>query len=80
MDKIESDILKSQEITPFLWYRYTEDVFFIWTHDEEKLESFIDDLNSYHLSTKFTHESNKGYIPFFDLNVNLYIESTDRHQ
>ena len=44
MDKLESDFLKSQELTPLLWYRYIDDVFFIWTHGEEKLASFIDDL------------------------------------
>ena len=37
MDKRESGFLKSQELTPLLWYRYTDDVFFIWTHGEEKL-------------------------------------------
>ena len=89
MDKLESDFLKSQELTPLLWYRYIDDVFFIWTHGEEKLASFIDDLNNYHPNIKFTHESNKEHIPFLDLNVklsgnklstDLYIKSTDRHQ
>ena len=64
-------------------------MFFIWTHGEEKLASFIDDLNSYHPNIKFTHESNKEHIPFLDLNVNLsgnklssdlYIKPTDMHQ
>ena len=29
MDKLERDFLKSQELTPLLWYRYIDDVFFI---------------------------------------------------
>ena len=88
MDKLKRDFLKSQELTRLLWYRYIDDVFFIWTHGEEKLASFIDDLNSNHPNIRFTHESNKQYIPFLDLNVNLsgnqlsadmYIKPTDRH-
>ena len=45
MDKLESDFLKSQELTPLLWYRYMGDVFFIWTYGEEKLVS-LNDLNN----------------------------------
>ena len=89
MDKLVGDFLKSQELTPWLWYRYIDDVFFIWSHGEEKLASFIDDLNSYHPNIKLTHESNKQHISFLDLNVNLsgnklstdlYIKPTDRRQ
>ena len=71
MDKFESDFLKSQELTPLLQYRYTEDVFFVWTHGEEKLPSVIYDLNNYHPNITFTDESNKEHIPFLDLNVNM---------
>ena len=64
-------------------------VFFIWTHGEEKLALFLNDLNNYHPNSKFTHESNKEHILFLDLNVkllgnnlstDLYIKSTERHQ
>ena len=71
MDKRESDFVNSQELTPLLWYRYIDDVFFIWIHGGEKLVSFINDLNNYHHNIKFTHESNKEHISFIDLNVNL---------
>ena len=71
MDKLESYFLKSQELPPLLCYCYIDVVFFIWTHGEEKLASFIDDLNNYHPNIKFTRWSNKEHIPFLDLNVNL---------
>ena len=86
MYKLKSGFLKSQELTPLLSYRYIDDDFFIWTQGEEKLASFLSILNNYHLSIKFTHEFNKKYIPFLDLNVklsgdklstDLYIKSTD---
>ena len=28
-----------------LWFRYIDEVFFIWTHGQEKLDSFIEELN-----------------------------------
>ena len=89
MDKLETDFLKSQELTPLFWYHYIDDMFFIWTHGEEKLISFLNVRNNYHPNIKFIHESNKEHIPLLDLNVklsgnklstNLYIRSTDRHQ
>ena len=43
-DKLDSDFLKFQELTPYLSYRYTDDVFFVWTHGEEKLASFLNVL------------------------------------
>ena len=34
MDKTETNFLKTQELQPFVWLRYTDDIFFIWTHGE----------------------------------------------
>ena len=88
MDKFESKFLNSQELAPLLWYHYTDNMFFIWIHGEEKFASFINDLNNYDPNIKFTDESNKEHIPFLDLNVNLSgnqlstdlcIKSTDWH-
>ena len=41
MDKLESGFLKSQDLTPFLWCRYIDDVVFIWPHGKEKLALFF---------------------------------------
>ena len=71
MDKIQSDFLKTQEAKPLVWYRYIDDVFFIWTHGEQKLNSFLEELNNYHPNIKFIHESSKENISFLDLSVNL---------
>ena len=81
MNKLDSDFLKSQELTPLRRYRYIDDVFFIWTHGEENFASFSNDLSKYHSIIKFTHESNKEHIPFLDFNVKLLGNklSTDLH-
>ena len=89
MDKIENNFLKTQQNTPLVWYRFIDDVFFIWTHGEQKLKSFLESLNTFHPNIKFTHESSKECISFLDLPVSLsgnklstdlYIKPTDRHQ
>ena len=32
MDEVETEFLKSQELQSFLWLRYIDDIFFMWTH------------------------------------------------
>ena len=63
--KLESDVLKSRELTPFNWYFSTDNVFFIWTHGDEKHASLSNVLSNYHPSIKFTHESNKEHTIHF---------------
>ena len=88
MDEVETSFLETQEIKPLVWFRYIDDVFFIWTHGQEKLDSFLEELNRCNSSIKFTYESSKTSIPFLDLKVSLsngylstdlHIKSTDRH-
>ena len=72
-----------------MWFRYIDDVFFIWTHDPDKLVSFMTMFNNYFPNIKFTYESDKENITFRDLYVNLsgnklttdlHTKSTDTHQ
>ena len=41
MDKLETDFLNMQKYLPLVWYRYIDDIFFIWTRAEEKLKFFL---------------------------------------
>ena len=88
MDEVETEFLKAQERTPQVWFRYI-DIFFIWTHGKDHLETFLQEHNSFNADLKFTNESNEKEIPFLDLKVKLNegkistdldIKSTDRHQ
>ena len=88
MDKLETNFLKTQTLGPLMWFRYIDDVS-LWTHGEENLNWFLDNLNNYDPYMKFTHEYSKDEIPFFDLKVgiknsiittDLYVKDTDRHQ
>ena len=41
MDKFERELLKTQKLQPFVCLTYIDDKFFIWTHGNEELESFM---------------------------------------
>ena len=67
-----------------VWFCYTNDIFFIWTHGEKELEQLLKELNKTHLTLKFTHESSKEKISFLDLSngklyTDLHNEATEHH-
>ena len=89
MDAVETEFLTSQYLQPFLWLRYIDDIFFVWTHGEEKLVQFLNELNNFHPNVSFTYETSKNNVNFLNLNVSLkdgaihtdlYIKPTDDHQ
>ena len=89
MDQIESEFLKTQQHQPLVWFRYIDDIFFIWTHCREKLEGYLDNFNKFHPNLRFTLEYSRKNVTFLDLDVkildrkivtNLHIKATDRHQ
>ena len=72
-----------------IWRRYIADTFFIWEHGEESLEKFLNKLNTFHPTIKFTAEYSKETINFLDVNVrlvegelmtDLFVKPTDTHQ
>ena len=48
LGKLEKNLLRWATHKPILWWRYIDDIFAVWTHSEEKLIKFIDDINTYH--------------------------------
>ena len=88
-DKVEREFLEAEDIKPWVWLRYIDDIFFIWTEGENKLESFLQRLNTFHPNLKFTHEKSKTSINFLDFVVringdkfetDLYSKPADCHQ
>ena len=39
-------ILKDIELQPRIWWRYIDDIFFIWEHGENSLKQFTEKLNA----------------------------------
>ena len=54
MAELEVEVLRKTAIKPHLWWRYIDDIFVPWEHQEEKLELFIDNINKMHPTKKFT--------------------------
>ena len=57
-------------------------MFFIWTHGEKRLQTFLEKLDKIHPNITSTHASRKENISFLDPNIiyDLHIKPTDRHQ
>ena len=71
MDQHETKFLETQILKPLVWFRYIDDILFIWTHSEEKLKKFIENFNSFSHDIKFTYESDEESISFSGLSFNL---------
>ena len=89
MAELEEKILNASEKKPMIWWRYIDDIFFIWEHGEESLEKFLSKLNSFPPTIKFTAEHSKETINFLDVNIrlvgeelmtDLFVKPTDTHQ
>ena len=88
VDDAEIAFLQTQRFKPIVWLIYNDDIFFIWIHGEENLNSFMKDFNSFKSNLNFTFEYDRNSINFLDLNVKLnngelttivYIKPTDCH-
>ena len=66
MADLEERILKDIELKPRIWWRYIDDIFFIWEHGEDSLKQSIETLKSCHPTIKFTAEWSKEEINFLD--------------
>ena len=89
MGYLEERFIGLCDLKPWVWWRFLDDVFMIWLHSEEELKIFLDRLNTFHNSIKFTWEIGFRRICFLDVAVTLteggfvtdvYNKPTDVHQ
>ena len=89
MDQLEIKFLENQNLKSLVWFRYLDDIFFIWTHSEENLRNVMTEFNLFSNDINFTYEYNKDTISFLDLKVissndklitSLYSKHTGCHQ
>ena len=87
--KFETDTLTRAPFQPYIWWRYMDDIFMIWTRSVQDLNTFTSFLNNIHPTVKFTCDYTFTSIPFLDVNVSLhngeivtdlYTKPTDKHQ
>ena len=89
MGDLECHFIESCEFKPWIWWHFLDDIFMIWLHGREKLESFLDDLNTFHETIKFTWEISYTKIYFLDVmftlengcfTTDIYSKPTDTHR
>ena len=89
MAELKEEILRKAGFKLYLWWRYINDIFFLWEHGEEKLNSFTFNINKMHPTIKLTAYWSKTSINFPDVTVSiaegvietdLYVTPTDSHQ
>ena len=75
MDAVESMMLASTDLQPSIYLRYIDDIFGVWTHGPDSLDKFLDHLNDFHPSLKFSVERsdhlNQKQLPFLDTLIKL---------
>ena len=64
MDKMEIEFLEAEDIKPWVWLTYINDIFIIWTESKNKLEYFLKQLNIFHPNLKLMHERSKTSVSF----------------
>ena len=98
MDKFETGLIadfeKQHGLKPLVWFRYIDDIFFIWTDGHESLRKFIDFAQTYSQkkkmksTIKFEVNFSEKSVHFLDITVSLmngllettlYTKPTDGH-
>ena len=73
---------------PTIWWRYIDDVFAVWPHGDEHLKEFLQEINVFHPTMKFTTWYRES-VTFLDVKVicdgnrldtDVYTKPTDAHQ
>ena len=83
------NFLSTTRLRPLVWWRYIDDIFMIWPYTRLELNSFLEALNSFHETIKFTSEVSATSVNFLDVTVHkdnqgklhtsLYTKPTDSH-
>ena len=69
MHRLESRFLAVCDPAPLFYRRYIDDVFFIWTHGEPSLVTFLEAYNNMHPSIKFTWKYSDQSVDFLDATI-----------
>lgn len=71
MAHFEENNILNQELKPLLYRRYIDDIFIVWSHGPEELQTLFRHANRAHHTIKFTIESSTETIHFLDLTLSL---------
>ena len=66
MHYLETNFLTRYPKQPKIWLRFIDDIFMIWKDGEQQLRRFLEALNNFHPTIKFTHAMEKNEIALLD--------------
>ena len=69
MDRLERQLISDASVNPYLWLRYTDDIFMVWTGSEEELSEFLNYINEAHATIKFTWTWSRERVNYLDVQV-----------
>ena len=70
MDDVEQEFLSRQPTRPHLWLRYIDDILCIWpSSNREELMGFLEALNSFHPTLRFTWAISDTQVDFLDITL-----------
>ena len=69
MCELKEKLLKDFDKKTFALGRKIDEIFMFWQHDKKELENFLEFLNSYHPTMKFTANYSWKKINFLDVSV-----------
>ncbi len=89
MGQFEKDHVYTYPLQPWCWFRFIDDIKFLWPHGREELDRFIHHLNFIHPTIKFTANISETTNDFLDTSLyftpegqiafKLYSKPTDKH-
>ena len=68
---VEKTFLSSFYLQPTAYFRYIDDIFLIWPHGIDTLETFLENANRTHPNIIFTHEYSTTAVSFLDVIINI---------
>jgi len=69
MGKLEQTILSHAPLKPLYYRRYIDDIVVLWSHPMPELLDFLQSMNNFHPSIKFTFNTSETKITFLDINI-----------
>ena len=71
MGIFEKQMLSTYHHKPFVYFRYIDDIFMIWTEGEDSLNKFLEHCNKQNKHIQFTSSDIGTTVPFLDVSVSL---------
>ena len=64
---IENTFLSSSNLNPTAYFRYIDDIFLIWPHGIDTLQTFLENANITHPNINFTHDYSSTAVSFLEV-------------